>query len=244
MGRWAAPPGSVVEIKDHGPWDGRWLVNDVTRSLFKSDGEVTLKKPLPALPEPDGANVSTAKGTRAGRWAKGGSGSRAGYSNPFTGGWIPNRLDMGWDGTFKGKLVAPFDGTITYSGYIGGSHPWGGYVVIKAHQNVPGLPTRSLYFAEGLAGTRKVGERVQAGDVIATPQVSPYGDPYGTHSTGQIEWGVADDKDPGVYSPPHAQTIGLKSQGAVQMVHDFLHWAHTALGVHGEPTTTYGAGNS
>jgi cell wall-associated NlpC family hydrolase len=72
MGRWAAPPGSVVEIKDHGPWDGRWLVNDVTRSLFNSTGTVILKKPLPALPEPDSSNVSTATGGHNGKWAVGG----------------------------------------------------------------------------------------------------------------------------------------------------------------------------
>jgi hypothetical protein len=80
MGRWAAPPGSVVEIRDHGPWDGRWLVNDVSRGLFWSQGTVTLKKPLPALPEPDSSNVETAGSNASGRWGKGGKGTGAGGS--------------------------------------------------------------------------------------------------------------------------------------------------------------------
>lgn len=248
MGRWAAPPGSIIRIKDHGPWDGRWLVNDVSRGLFESTGTITLKKPLPALPEPGDSNVNSSGTPVSGRWArgggKGGGGAAGDLVNPFSGGWIPNRLDMGWDGTFKGKLLAPFDGIITYSGYISGDHPWGGYIVIKAHHDVPGLPTKSLYFAEGVAGTKRVGDHVKAGDVIGTPEVSPYGNPYGTGTHGQIEWGVAQDESPGTYSKPHAQALGLGTQAAKDMVRAFVFWAHHSLGVHGAPTTTYGAGNS
>jgi murein DD-endopeptidase MepM/ murein hydrolase activator NlpD len=57
MARWAAPPGSVVLIRKMGPWNGRWLVNDVERSAFSETGSITLKKPLPRLPEPGGTNV-------------------------------------------------------------------------------------------------------------------------------------------------------------------------------------------
>ena len=58
MARWAAPPGSVVQIINMGPWNGRWLVNDVERSLFRDTGTITLKKPRPRLPEPSGGNVT------------------------------------------------------------------------------------------------------------------------------------------------------------------------------------------
>jgi cell wall-associated NlpC family hydrolase len=78
MGRWAAPPGSLIKLKDMGPWTGRWLVNDVTRGLFDSKGTITLKKPLPALPEPDTTNVSSATGSQNGRWAMGGKGTGGG----------------------------------------------------------------------------------------------------------------------------------------------------------------------
>lgn len=79
MGRWAAPPGSVVQLQDMGPWTGRWLVNDVTRSLFKSTGTITLKKPLPALPEPDSTNLSTATASGSNsKWSIGGKGTSGG----------------------------------------------------------------------------------------------------------------------------------------------------------------------
>jgi hypothetical protein len=54
MGRWAAPPGSVIQIKEMGPWNGRWLVANVQRSLFDSLGTITLKKARPTWPEPIG----------------------------------------------------------------------------------------------------------------------------------------------------------------------------------------------
>lgn len=52
MGRWSVPPGSVVILREMGPWNGRWLVTEVERDLFSSEGNVTLKKPDPKLPEP------------------------------------------------------------------------------------------------------------------------------------------------------------------------------------------------
>ena len=57
MSRWTAPPGSVVALKNMGVWNGRWLVNDVTRSLFSRTGTITLKKPMPVLPEPSTSNI-------------------------------------------------------------------------------------------------------------------------------------------------------------------------------------------
>jgi cell wall-associated NlpC family hydrolase len=53
--RWSAPPGSTVQIYDMGIPNGKWLVNDVSRSLFDDIGTITLKKPQPILPEPKGS---------------------------------------------------------------------------------------------------------------------------------------------------------------------------------------------
>jgi len=50
--RWAAPPGSVVELYDEGAVNGRWLVTEIRRSLFNPSATITLKKPRPKLPEP------------------------------------------------------------------------------------------------------------------------------------------------------------------------------------------------
>jgi NlpC/P60 family len=48
---WSAPPGSIVQIVNMGIPNGRWLVNDVSRSIFGEIGTIMLKKPLPILPE-------------------------------------------------------------------------------------------------------------------------------------------------------------------------------------------------
>lgn len=63
--RWAAPPGSIIQLENMGPWNGRWLVNDINRSLFNPEGTVTLKKPLPRLPEPAQSNLSKSGKTTA-----------------------------------------------------------------------------------------------------------------------------------------------------------------------------------
>jgi hypothetical protein len=52
MDRWAAPPGTVIELADYGPFDGRWLVDSTSRPIFDSLGEVNLRQPQKALPEP------------------------------------------------------------------------------------------------------------------------------------------------------------------------------------------------
>ncbi len=53
--RWDAPPGSVIELQDYGPGDGRWLVSDISRGLFDPVAQITLHKPQTALPEPAAA---------------------------------------------------------------------------------------------------------------------------------------------------------------------------------------------
>lgn len=52
IGRWSAPPGSTVEVEDMGLLNGKYLVNDVSRSLYDNVGTITLMKPMPILPEP------------------------------------------------------------------------------------------------------------------------------------------------------------------------------------------------
>jgi hypothetical protein len=50
--RWAAPPGTTVEVFDNGPVNGRWLVTDIRRGIFDLDVSITCKKPRAKLPEP------------------------------------------------------------------------------------------------------------------------------------------------------------------------------------------------
>lgn len=169
------------------------------------------------------------------------SGAAGGFTNPFPGGWIPNRLDMGYDGTFKGKIVAPFDGVVTYAGPFTG---WNGSsgVIIKADHDV-GLPTRSLFFTEGVAPiTSLQGKHVTAGTPIANAAPSPYGDAYGVGSSnGSIEWGVAEDGNVGQFVDTEAVALGNCSNAARSMVLAFSQWAQDKLGV-APPASTDHAG--
>lgn len=52
MKRWVAPPGSCIIIKDMGPVNGRWIVSEISRSLYVDTTTINLIKPRKALPEP------------------------------------------------------------------------------------------------------------------------------------------------------------------------------------------------
>lgn len=68
--RWAAPPGTAVTIEDLGPVNGKWLVTEMTRSLFNEDATITLKKPIKELPEPAPETQTVSSG---GKHSSGGS---------------------------------------------------------------------------------------------------------------------------------------------------------------------------
>jgi len=61
VGRWMAAPGTCVVVKDMGPWNGRWIVSEYSRSLFDLNATITLKKPRPMLPEPLQGNENDIK---------------------------------------------------------------------------------------------------------------------------------------------------------------------------------------
>lgn len=168
-----------------------------------------------------------------------GGGAAGGFTNPFPGGWVPNRLDMGYDGTFKGKIVAPFNGTVTYASSSFSN--WGGYIEIKADDKPAGLPTATLYFAEGVAPIAgQQGKHVAAGTPIATAAASPYGNSYGQGAVGAIEWGLAQEGTQG--SPTNTYVYGqCGSSAARQTVLNFSQWAQDKLGLK-PPSETSNAG--
>lgn len=59
--RWWAPPGSIIKVKDTGPFNGRWLVFSIWRNLFSTECEVKIHQPEAAKPEkaPETAQVLT-----------------------------------------------------------------------------------------------------------------------------------------------------------------------------------------
>jgi murein DD-endopeptidase MepM/ murein hydrolase activator NlpD len=162
------------------------------------------------------------------------SASKGRFVNPFPVGWQPNRLDMGYDGTFKRKIGAPFDGRIHFAGVLKGNWRGSRGVIIKANQGIGnGVPTDTLYFAEGITPTVKAGDRVKAGQTIATPSVNPY-----NGVIGNIEFGVCAQGPVGEQTDPYAET-GISNRR--EMVLRFADWAHRVLGV-AKPSSTSDAG--
>ena len=82
VGRYALRPGMVVALRDCGPADGRWLVENVRRSLFSTDATVTLRRAQKPLPEPPaektGSSSGHTSGTGSGSGASGGTKSKVG----------------------------------------------------------------------------------------------------------------------------------------------------------------------
>jgi hypothetical protein len=62
--RWVAPPGACVMIEDMGPVNGRWIVSDISRSLYNDDTTISLIKPVKPLPEPIGSGTASNTGLK------------------------------------------------------------------------------------------------------------------------------------------------------------------------------------
>lgn len=88
LNRWDAPPGTVIEIFNNGPVDGRWIVSEIRRSFFSDTATVTVKKPRARLPEPKQEDLT-------GLW-----------DNPWNGEPDPNAIGVS---NALGKFVLPLD---------------------------------------------------------------------------------------------------------------------------------------
>jgi hypothetical protein len=49
---WEADPGTVVELEQCGPANGRWLVSTMRRGIWDRETEILLRKPMKERPEP------------------------------------------------------------------------------------------------------------------------------------------------------------------------------------------------
>ena len=56
--RWQAPPGTIIEVFDNGPINGRWLVSEIERSFFDPKATITCKKPRPRFAEPKKEDIT------------------------------------------------------------------------------------------------------------------------------------------------------------------------------------------
>ncbi len=173
------------------------------------------------------------------------SGSTAGTSsptgnfvNPFPDGWIPGRLDMGYDGTFTKKIVSPCDGKVIYKIYSSGPHSWEGYYfVVQCSQSIPDLPSNAFFFAEGLTPTINQNQQVTANQQIAVTGPTGF-----SEGPGGIEWGLADPKNPGnALAESGVNGMSNCSSASATMVNNFAKWVEQNLKV-AKPSTTDHAG--
>jgi len=181
--RWAAPPGSVIELADYGPLNGRWLVDEVSRPLFDAEAEVHLRQPQKALAEPRSEEATRqAKSTNSNGGggqtpaSKSGSlvyplsvkgkdlGGPAAHKARAFGNWqSDNAVDIGCPrGT---SVFAVVEGTIVKLGGhwdgTGNSNPNGFNVTLRGGGN-QWFYTHLRYRSPGL----KVGDRVKAGQYL------------------------------------------------------------------------------
>lgn len=74
VGRYQLRPGMVIALRECGPADGRWLVENVRRSLFTTDATVTLRRSQKPLPEPPAEKTGATAGHTSGSGSGGSSG--------------------------------------------------------------------------------------------------------------------------------------------------------------------------
>lgn len=106
--RWGAPPGSIVEIREMGPVDGRWIVATTRRNLFKSDMTITLKLATPPKKEPAAERVSVRdRSERAGAVA--GAINRVGGAKGIVEDAVRVAQDAGGSGVYVASAYRPGD---------------------------------------------------------------------------------------------------------------------------------------
>lgn len=105
---WAAPPGTVVRISGKGKADGRWLVHEITSSLFSEDFEASLRRPVEPLPEPPPETKTITRTVSTGS-AGGSSGGTSGELSQVR---IRHRTtgDPWWGGSYEvfKQFIIPF----------------------------------------------------------------------------------------------------------------------------------------
>lgn len=79
--RWTTPPGTIVDVANAGPANGRWLIATVRRPLHSNVADITLKQPQPSAKEPAPEVIERASGGDSGD----GGGNSSGKTGRVTG---------------------------------------------------------------------------------------------------------------------------------------------------------------
>lgn len=244
LGRWSAPPGSIVELYDMGPLNGKWICAQVDRSLFNDNARITIEKPDPKLPEP----VSDGLGQNQ------------------SGAWTPPTPPKRTDNTKRqrqyrvgSRLVQPVVKGFAASPTHGGYHVTSG---------LPGYPAYDFW---GKPGDPVVAP--ENGQIIRFSGHNPADGPYNSlglpggrsAAGGPLGWSIYLQGDSGaIYFMTHLETIlGAKfppfgvnlpfpvAEGLViATIADYDKWgcrSHTHVGVNSDASgafTIYDLGNA
>lgn len=176
---WAAPPGTVVDVDETGPADGRWLVREIRRaSLASPQTEISLSRRQAWKPEPRSESTTTRRAggetaTTGGALANTYLGSpvpgqRAHAATHQTSG-LPGYPAYDYMAPAGSPCVAPVTGQVTKlsghdpaAGPPNGPHgPFGWSVYIDGGG-------KSYFLTHMGTRTVKVGDRVQQGEKIGT----------------------------------------------------------------------------
>lgn len=198
MGRWAAPPGSVIEIADYGAYDGRWLVEDIARPPFDSAGVIQLRQPQKPFSEPaaellrrtpGGSTVEDSSGTARGKVKGAIVGSPvpgiAPHASTHETGGLPSYPAYDYMAPAGTRCVAPVDGRIErlsgkdpkFGGPPGG--PLGFSIYLKGKNG-------NTYYMTHLDKVNvKAGQDVEQGEQIAVVANGPK-----SWSTPHVHMGV------------------------------------------------------
>lgn len=195
--------GDVIELSSFGPGDGRWIVGDCRRSVFNVYSELRLVPPIAPITEviaagTSGRNQSSSSGATSRERFGGtpgygsGPGGRGNRYGPIPigqpqvtfsrgvqiqlRGLNQERSDQGLDfGTGPNQPIpAVLDGVVTSTSSFGGafiSNGGPGGIVYRTDYGY-------VFVMENMTPTKKVGDRVKAGETIAL-------------GNGQIEMGWA-----------------------------------------------------
>lgn len=169
--RWQFGPGAPVTLHEQGLGSGDWLVETVSRDLFRSVTDVTLVRAQPPLPEPkpeprDDGGATGGPSAGSGGAAVAGPVSAKGFQWPLSGtftsgfGQRNGRLHAGVDlgcpvGTPVGAAAA---GTVIHAGEAGG------YGIAVYIQHGPNVVVRYGHLSKLLV---RRGQQVERGERIA-----------------------------------------------------------------------------
>lgn len=103
--RWQVDPGAVIMLEKCGPVNGRWLVEEISRSFYDDTATVTLVKPTPALPEPPAQQVNSTTGGKVKKHITGAIGQGGPLMYPLA--VVGKLIGFPFQGTHKPGVTSP-----------------------------------------------------------------------------------------------------------------------------------------